>query len=169
MAERDALVEHKTFAAPAALALRHTFQISEDAALEVKHLGKAAREQIGAGLFAADAAGAEHRDPAMLLRIECACRELLELAEAFYAGIDRALERAHRDLESVARVENQRLGIRNQLVPTGSFHVSAHSPGGIDAGGAERDDLLLQPHLQALERHSVGSRVFQLEMVEPAA
>ncbi len=70
MAERDALVEHEAFAAPAALRLRHLFQIFEDAALEVIDLGKAAREQMGARLLAADAAGAEHRDPAVLRRIE---------------------------------------------------------------------------------------------------
>src|SRR5664279_3769704 len=84
--ERDAVVEHKTFAAPAALGFRHAFQISEDAALEVVDLGKAARQQIAGGLFAADAAGAEHRDPAVLGGVEMARGKILELPEAADAG-----------------------------------------------------------------------------------
>src|SRR5579871_6471353 len=81
MAERDPVVEHETFAAPAALGLGHAFEIAQDAALEVIDLGKTARQQIGAGLFAADAAGAEHRDARMFCWIEMAYREFPELAE----------------------------------------------------------------------------------------
>src|SRR5882757_7572624 len=85
MAECDPFVEHKAFAAPAARALRHRFEIFQDAALEVINFLESAREQIGAGLFAADTAGAEHRDLFMLLRIEGARGEILELAKAFDA------------------------------------------------------------------------------------
>src|SRR5258705_4298088 len=70
--QRDALVEHKTFAAPAALGFGHALEILQNAALEVIDLGKAARQQIGAGLLTADAAGAEHRDPAMFPGIKVA-------------------------------------------------------------------------------------------------
>src|ERR1700676_5819950 len=86
MAERDAVVKHKAFTAPAALRFRHAFEIFQDTALEVEDLGKAARQQIGAGLFAANAAGAEHGDPAMPGRIEFARSKFLELAEALDAG-----------------------------------------------------------------------------------
>src|SRR5882757_6716154 len=79
VAERHALVEHKTFAAPAALFLRYAFQITENTALEVIDLGKPLRQQIGTGLFAADAAGAEHRDLLMLCGVEMLRGELLEL------------------------------------------------------------------------------------------
>ena len=40
----------------------HLFQVFQDAAFEVVDLGKAVREQVGARLLAADAAGAEHGD-----------------------------------------------------------------------------------------------------------
>src|ERR1700730_9562492 len=70
MAERAALVEHKALAAPAAFGFRHALQISQNAALEMIDLGKTARLEIRTGLFAADAAGAEHRDLLVLLRIE---------------------------------------------------------------------------------------------------
>src|SRR5260370_19851544 len=90
VAERDAVVEHKTFATPAALGFRHALEISENAALEVIDLRKTAREQIGAGLLAADAAGAEHRDPPMFRRIEMARGKIPELPKTPDAGIDGA-------------------------------------------------------------------------------
>src|ERR1700738_390990 len=76
--ERDTFVEHETFAAPAARLFRHVFEIFQDAALEVIDLAKPAGQQIGAGLLASDAAGAEHRDPGVLLGIKLACGKLLE-------------------------------------------------------------------------------------------
>src|SRR6266403_867440 len=83
VAERDALVEHEAFAAPAALLFWHAFQIFQNSALKMINLRKAAGEQIRAGLFAADAAGAKHRDLPMSRRIELAGDEFLELPEAF--------------------------------------------------------------------------------------
>src|SRR3982074_3875324 len=92
VAERDAVVEYKTFAAPAAFCLGNALEISEDAAPEVIDLRKTAREQIGAGLLAADAAGAEHRYLAMFRRIEMARGKILELPKTPDAGIDGAGE-----------------------------------------------------------------------------
>src|SRR5437879_1809260 len=115
VAERDAVVEHEAFTPPAAFRFRHAFQIFQDSALEVVDLRKTAREQIGAGLFAANAAGAEHRNPAMSRRIEIARGKLLELPKALDAGIERARERAHRDLESVAGVDHQRVRRSDQV------------------------------------------------------
>ena len=50
MAERHAVVKDKTFATPAALRLRHPFQILQESAPEVVDLRKPARQQIGAGV-----------------------------------------------------------------------------------------------------------------------
>src|ERR1700675_3398322 len=102
VAERDAVVEHETFATPAALGLRYALEISEDAALEVIDLRKTAREQIGAGLFAANAAGAKHRDPPMFRGVEMAGGKILELPEALDAGIDSTRKCAHRHLKRIA-------------------------------------------------------------------
>src|SRR6266702_5851514 len=142
VAERDALVEHEAFAAPAALRLRHFFQILQNAALEVIDLGKAAREQMRARLLAANAAGAEHRDAPVLGGIEPLGGKILELAKALDFGVDRALERAHGDLEGVAGVEHQRVGRRDQRVPFGGLDVSADLAGRIGGSIAKRDDLL---------------------------
>src|SRR6266481_1570753 len=105
--KRDALVKHKAFAAPAALGLRHLFQVFQDAALEVIDLGKPACEQVGAGLFATNAAGAEHRDPPMLCRIEFSRGEILELSKASDAGIERAFKRAERHFERIAGIDHE--------------------------------------------------------------
>src|SRR5260370_17381488 len=117
VAERDAVLKDKTFAMPAALGFRHVLQIVQDSAFEMIDLGKTARQQIGAGLFAADAAGAEHRDPPMLCRIEMARRKFLKLPKTREAGIDGARESAHRDLEGVTRVAQERVPPTHQLIP----------------------------------------------------
>src|ERR1700760_450646 len=117
VAERDAFIEHEARAVPTAVGFRDFLEISEDAALEVIDLGKAAREQVRARLLAADAAGAEHRDPAMPGRIEPPRGELLELAEARDAGIEGALETAQRHLEGVAGIEQQNVGGGDQRIP----------------------------------------------------
>src|SRR5207342_3828906 len=81
VAQRDASVKDKAFATPLALRLGHAFQIFQNAAFEVIDLRKAARQQIARGFFATDAAGAEHRDLAVLRRIEMARGKILELSE----------------------------------------------------------------------------------------
>src|ERR1035438_6952779 len=72
VAERDAIVKDEAFAAPTALRFRHVFQIFQDSPLEVIDLGETACQQIGAGLFATNAAGAEHRDPPVFRGVEMA-------------------------------------------------------------------------------------------------
>src|SRR3982074_3782458 len=95
VAERNALIEHKTFAAPAALRFGHAFEIFQDPALEAIDLGKTPRQQIAAGLFAPDAAAAEHRDLPVFRRIEMPGGKFPKLPEALDAGIERAGEGAH--------------------------------------------------------------------------
>src|SRR3954453_13252044 len=97
VAEHDTFIEHETVAAPAAVGLRHLFEVFENAALEMLDLVEAAGEQQGTGLFTPDSTGAVHRDAPVLCRIKLACHEILELAETGEAGIDRAGEGAHRD------------------------------------------------------------------------
>src|ERR1700722_7661459 len=97
VAERAALVEDETFAAPAAVSFRDTLQIVQDAALQMIDLGETAREQIARCLFAADAAGAEHGDFPVPCRIEMARDEFLELPEACDRGVDGAFKSPDRD------------------------------------------------------------------------
>src|SRR5579863_9852663 len=78
MAQRDALVEDKALATPAAVMLRDMFEIVQDAALEVIDFREALRQQVARRFLAADAAGAERRDFAIPNRVETARGELLE-------------------------------------------------------------------------------------------
>src|SRR5205823_13981918 len=108
-AQPPTIAPHTALAAPAALLLRHAFEIPQDAALEVIDLTKSLRQQIGAGLLAPDTTGAEHRDPLVLRRVEFLRGEFLELPKAFETGIDCALKSAHRHFESVAGVDDKRV------------------------------------------------------------
>ena len=85
------------------------------------------------------------------------------------AGIDGAFERADRDLERVAGVDQQRVGRRDQLVPVLGLDIGADLPRRIGGRVPERDDLLLQPDLEPAERHRRGGGEFELQPVEPAA
>src|ERR1700760_1136610 len=86
MAKRCAFVEHEAFAAPAAFGFRDLFEIIQDTALEMIDLGETLREQIARGLFAANAAGAEHGDFPILRRIEMTRGKLLELPKTRNLG-----------------------------------------------------------------------------------
>src|SRR6478609_11202136 len=119
VAESHTFVEYKTLAAPAALLLRHAFEIAQDSALEMINLVKPLRQQIGAGLLAANAAGAEHCDLAVFCRVEFLRGEFLELSKALDAGVDRAFKGAHRHLEGVAGIDDERIGRSDQCIPVG--------------------------------------------------
>src|SRR6056297_39728 len=61
--ERDPLVEHEALALPGALGFRHLLQVFQDASPKVIDVFYALRDEVARGLLAADASGAEHRDP----------------------------------------------------------------------------------------------------------
>src|SRR4029078_7902164 len=84
--QRHTFVEYKTLAAPAALLLRHAFEIPQNAALEMIDLVKSVRQQIGAGVIAPDSTGAKHRDLAVRRRVLFLSCEFLELPKASDAG-----------------------------------------------------------------------------------
>src|SRR3984957_12606776 len=168
VAERDTLVEDEALAAPTAFGLRDLFEIVQDAALQVVDLGKTLREQVARGLFAADAAGAEHRDFTILRRIEVACGEFLELPKARDGRIDSAVEGADGDLEGVARVDYNRVRCGNQTVPVFGLDIGADPERRIGCLIAECDDLFLQPDLEPAKRHRRGRREFKFQMVETA-
>ena len=117
MTQRNPFVEYEAFATPAAIGFRHVFEIFQDTALEMIDLLESVREQVGAGLLATDTAGAEHCDLLVLLRIELARDEFLELTEALDLGIDRALKGSHRNFELIAGIDQHRIRCRDQIVP----------------------------------------------------
>src|SRR5712691_3677031 len=112
---------------------------------------------------------ARHRDPPMFRGVEMARGKILELPEALDAGIDSTRKCAHRHLELIAGVDHQRVRSCDQRVPVGGVDIDADLPRRIGLRVAEGDDLLFQPDLETLKRHRLGMRVFQFEVVEPAA
>ena len=153
---RNPFVEHETFAPPRALLGGHLFQIFEDAALQVEHVRHALRLQERRRFFAADAAGAEHRDPLRTGEQFVAMRPkpARKFAERPRLGIDRAIERADRHLVIVARVDQHRARIGDQRIPVGGIDIGA-GIGRVDQRLAHRHDLALQPHLGTVEGHRV--------------
>ena len=86
MVHRNPLVEHIALAAPETLLLRNGLQVFQDAAAQVVDLLEALVLQIGRGLFAANAAGAEHGNGALLLTLELAGHVVGKLAKILRAG-----------------------------------------------------------------------------------
>src|SRR6188768_4125593 len=87
----DALIEDEAFAFPAAVRSGHLFEIFQDAALEVIYLVQAFSLEEGSRLFAADAAGTEHRDFRRRSELVAVLAEPGgEIAEAVRFRIDRA-------------------------------------------------------------------------------
>ena len=159
---RHALVEDEAFAPPCAVLLGHFLQIAQDAAVEMVDLLHPFRLQESGGLFAADAAGAEHRHPALAGHqpLAMVAEPGREVGEPGRAGIHRARERADRHLIGVARVDRQRLGIGDQRVPRRRRDIGAGIGQRIDRD-AHRHDLALHLHLQPVERHRRGVRELQ--------
>src|SRR4051812_27227841 len=92
MRHRDPLVEDEALALPQAVLRRHLFEISEDAALEMEHVLETEGLDIGRRLFAANAAGAEHRDLVAIELVAMLFHPGREFAKARRARIDSALE-----------------------------------------------------------------------------
>ena len=151
VAHGHAVVEDEAVALPLAFILRHLFQVLEDAALEVEDLLEALAEHVAGGLFATDAAGAEHGDLLVPGRVVMGLDVLGELAERLGLGIDGALEGADGHFVVVARIDQQHLGVGDQGVPVLGLDVGADALVGVHARHAEGDDFLLQLDLGAVE------------------
>ena len=139
----------------------------QDPPLQVVHPLKTLLEQVGGGLLAADAAGAEQGQGLGLLLCDQGPQVGLhpgrKLAKTFGAGIKGPLEAAHRHFIGVAGVDHQGAGIGDQPVPVLGPHIGAHrraSGRGCACGwglhwfyrrAAHGDDLALESHLEPME------------------
>jgi hypothetical protein len=75
----DAIVEHETFAFPKTRFGGRFFEVFQNSAFELKDFPKAHLDEQRREFFAPDPARAEHRDPAVLGRIEVfgdECRQI---------------------------------------------------------------------------------------------
>ena len=166
MGDGDALVEDEAGALPEAFLFRNIFQVFQNPALEMIDILIALGAHEGGCLFTANAAGAEHGDGFALVFDPGLLHPARELAEGLGLGIDGSLERADADFIVVAGVDQNRVGIRDQLVPVRRIDIGAHSLQRVDVGNPHRDDFLLQPHLHASERHPVRTAFLVLQRFE---
>ena len=161
----DALVEDETFTAIVRAA---TFlEVLENAAVQLQHIAETLRLHVGAGLLAADAAGAEHHDGFVLELGRQPRHGSRKVAEMVDADRQCILERAQLHLVVVARVEQgQRptfIQPRFQLLRR---ELRRGTPRRLDARHAKGDDLLLDAHQHAPERLVRCVAEFRLKLRE---
>ena len=156
MVDGDALIEHEALALPQRLFLGHLFQVLQDTALEVIDLIEALLLEIGRGLLAADAAGAEHRHLAVLCRVQLARDVVREITEGSGVRVDGTGEGPHFHFIVIARVDQQHLRIGNQRIPVLRLHIGPDGVTRVDALDAHGDDLALELDLGAQEGSLLG-------------
>ncbi len=164
MSHGHAVIEHEAVALPATLRLRHLLQILEDAALEVINLLKALTKHIARRLLAANAAGAKHCDLLMLCRVVVSLDVVRKVSERFGLRVDRTFERTDCHFVVVTGVDQQHFRIGDQRVPVLRLDIGSNLPIRIDTLNAERDDLLLQLDLGAIERLLVAVRFLVVDV-----
>ena len=113
--------------------------------------------------FAANPAGAEHRDALARETAGIGAPPVGEVAEAFRSGIDRAGEAAIADLEGIARVDQHGVRIVDEGIPVGGIDIGRGLARGVEPRHLHRHNLFLEPHLHPLERHLGGGRIFDVE------
>ena len=147
----DAFIEDEALAV--VMCATHLFEILQDTAVELQHIGITLHGHERACLLAADTAGTEHHDG---LRLEFGGKLLHrrgEIPEIPDLRHDRPFERAHADLVFITRVEQRhRPAFVQPLLELLRRDLGGWTAGGIDAFDTESDDLLLDLHEHALER-----------------
>ncbi len=167
MTDRDAAIENIAFALPQALRLGDLLQIFEDPPFQVEHLFDPLPQKVIGGFLAADAPGAEHRDPlvvkAMLVRLPPGRK----FAERSGLRVNRPLKAANPHFIIVARVDHSNVGRGNQRIPLLRRHIMPNPRFRVDIGLPHRHDLTLEPHFQP-PKGLLGGKAFLMLKV-PAA
>jgi hypothetical protein len=164
----DSFVEDVAGALPLAGFGGDCFEVLQDAAFEVVDLGEALLEHVGRGLFAADAAGAEHGDFAVAGGVEVFADVVGEVGEGVERGSDGAGEGSDGGLVGVTGVEEEDFGVGEEGVPVVGVDVLAGARG-VDGGVAEGDDLALELELEAAEGRRFGGGEFDFGAGEAGA
>ncbi len=119
-------IEDEALTAPQALILGNFFKVFQDAALEMVNLLEALGEQVGAGFFAPNAAGAEHRDFSCALGIERPAGKICKFApKRVMFGSTAPRTRSHFDLELVAGVDQEDVRLLDELIPVRGIDINA--------------------------------------------
>lgn len=168
VADRDPVVENEALTLPQAVRLGHGLKIFQYATLEMVDLVQTCRPDIGGGLFAAYAAGAEHGDARRSsLGLEPGPERIepgWKIPERGGVRINRPLKGAERDLVMIARIDDDRVGVGNQVIPGLGADIIADQTGRVGLRHAHGDNFLLQPHFQPEKRHLPGGRDLGLQV-----
>ena len=147
----DALVEDKAFA----IVVRTTafLEVFQDTAIELMDVPKTLAFHVGARLFTAYAAGAEHHHGLVIEGFGKFGDRLGKIPEMVDAGRERPAKCAEFDFVVVAGVEERDLAtLVEPLLEGGGRQFGRSSAGWMDAFHTEGDDLFLDPHKHSRER-----------------
>ncbi len=152
---------------PKAFALFHGLKIFEDTAIQVIDLLEALLHQVVRSLFAANTAGAEHRNLAVFLWVKRCINELWKLPKRLRIGRYSILKRADAALISIASVNCQHLGVLQEFIPAFCVYPFTAELTGVSVWHAHGDNLPLEADFHSPEREDVGAGLFVLECSEP--
>lgn len=107
----DALVEYEALAVPEGFFLGDGFEVFEDTALEVVDVFEALGEEVGGGLFAANAAGAVHGNFFVFFGVEVIFDVVGKFAEARCLGVEGVFEGTDVDFVVVTGVDEGDVGL----------------------------------------------------------
>ena len=164
MADADPFIEHETFALPQTVGFGYVLEVAQDAAAQMRDILDALSAQESGRFLAADAAGAEHRDPrvgAKLLAI--GAEPGGKLAKTAGLWVDRARKCADRNFIIIAGVDDDRVWVADQRIPLIRLDIAANVARRVDARDAECHNFALYPHLHPAERRGFGAAIFDVE------
>ena len=164
MAHRDAPIENKAIALPAAVFLGHFLEIFQNAAFQVEHIAYALRQQKIGRFLAADTAGAKHGDAFVVKAVFVVFPPLGKLAERFGFRVYRALECADGHLVIVAGVDQHNIGAANKIVPVLRGNIVPNLRFRVYIGLAHCDDLALKLYLAAGKGLLAGGAFFPFQI-----
>ena len=118
----------------------------------------------GRCLFAANTACAEHGDLLAFQLVAVLLDPFGELAKSLGLRIKRPFECADGIFIIVARIDHDGVLIGDECVPVLRRDIGADAFQRIDTIDTHGDDLTLQPHLHAMERHFGRMGIFELRV-----
>ena len=119
------------------------------------------QQKVG-GFFAANAAGAKHRHPLATKGLAVIFPPFGKLAKGSDVGINRAFKGADAHLVIVAGVDQDHIGLIDQIVPIAGRNIGPHARDWVNIGLAHGDDLALKLDLHAAKGRRFGKGFLML-------
>ena len=166
MTQGNPAIKDKALALPQTFGGGNFFEIAQNSAFEVKYLRKALLQHIAGGFFAADTAGAKHRDLFVLGRIEVVFHIIGKFTKRARQRINGPRKTADPDLLVIAGINHDHIGVADDRIPVFGRDIGADLLVGINAVNTQCDNLFLQAHFQPQKWHLARLRPFMVDGVE---